>query len=343
MGRPIRRADSGGADRRLIRIFEKTTLTVSNMRRGTYLFVLPWGLRGAGPEGKGGIGGVGKVFDELYTRFDRSEEFEPRVLTLDWSAHEATDSVGPSGERVTRLRVRAPFGTGWLPYELLRYAFAMPGEMRRLRALIRRHDVRVANFHYIGTPAIAWVLAKTIGVFRGKVVFSLHGQDIRTIAAARGARRMLWRRALEAADAIVACSRDLAEETVASFGLTGRNVVTIHNGVDADRLQELTTAGASTAQAEVRRPHLVNLGTFEHKKGHDLLLRAFVAVRKRFPTAHLTIVGRTAGALDATRALRTELGLEDSVTFVIDAKGDVTEFIDDSLGRFKKVVESGDK
>ena len=63
----------------------------------------------------------------------------------------------------------------------------------------------------------------------------------------------------------------------------------------------------------------MNVGTFEHKKGHDLLLRAFARVRDRFPTAHLTIVGRTAGTLASTRALLAELALEDSVTLVVDA------------------------
>jgi glycosyltransferase involved in cell wall biosynthesis len=63
----------------------------------------------------------------------------------------------------------------------------------------------------------------------------------------------------------------------------------------------------------------VNLGTFEYKKGHDILLRAFAKIAEQFPTAHLTIMGRKAETFDSTQALLTELRLGDRVKLMVDA------------------------
>ena len=281
------------------------------MHRGTYLLILPWEVDA--------IGGVSQVVSELYRQLERSGELEPRVLIPDWSATRQIDEVDGAGRRITRLRLRVPFNNPWPIFELARYVAVFAGEMRRLAVLVRSHDVRVANCHYIGNPSLVWLLAKAVGVFRGKVVLSLHGLDIRTIATVRGIRRAIWRRALESADAIVACSRGLAEETVESLALSGRNVVTIYNGVESQRLVALAEGSSGPNRPRAAHPHLVNLGTFEHKKGHDLLLRAFARLLERFPQAHLTIVGRKGPTFESTRALTKELRLQDRVTISPDA------------------------
>lgn len=284
------------------------------MQHGTYLLVLPWELDA--------VGGVSQVAGELYRHFDQSGGFTPRILIPDWSALAPVDSVGAAGTRTTRLRLRPPFDKGWPLFQLMRYVGAFLPERRRIRALVRRHDVRVVNCHYVGSHALAWSFAKAAGVYRGKVVLSLHGLDIRTIAAMRGARRRVWRFVLESADAVVACSQGLADETIASMELSGRNVVTIHNGVHADRLEALAKAANALPRPPSRGPRIVNLGTFEHKKGHDILLRAFASIAGRFPTAHLTIMGRSAETLESTRALLAELELGDRVTLTLDAPHD---------------------
>lgn len=273
---------------------------------GTYLLVLPWGLDA--------VGGVTQVVLNLYQQLEAAGPLRPRVLVQDWQARRLTEDVHSSGTRVTRLRVRPPFTDGPLPLDLGRYAVTMPAELHRLAALVRRYDVRVVNYHFLGPDALAWSVAKALGVFRGKLVFSLHGLDIRNIAALRGSRRAIWVRALEAADAVVACSNGLAQETIEAFQLSGHNVVTIHNGVQAGRLKALGGLEPVAGAPAAGRPHLVNLGTFEHKKGHDLLLRAFAKVVPRYPDAHLSILGRPAAMLESTQALVAELRLQDRVS-----------------------------
>jgi glycosyltransferase involved in cell wall biosynthesis len=273
--------------------------------------VLPWELDA--------VGGVNQAVFELYRSFEAAAGLTPRILVPDVFASNPLDSMEPPGIRTTRLKLRPPFYEGWLPYELTRFAAAYFNEHRRIRDVVRRHDVRVVNFHYVGSYALTWVLARRAGVFRGKIILSLHGRDIRTIAAMRGLRRSIWRYVLEAADAVVACSQGLADETIRSMSISGRNVVTIHNGVAAQRLRALAAAAAVPPPRVARGQHLVNLGTFEHKKGHDLLLRAFARVVERFPSARLTIMGRRAETFDSTRALLAELRLDGRVRLLLDA------------------------
>jgi L-malate glycosyltransferase len=273
---------------------------------GTYLLTLPWDLEV--------VGGVNQVVVNLYQQFERDDGLKPLLLVGDWEARNApVDATHPTGLKLVRFGVRPPFEKGSLPLELARFALQAPREMSKLAQFVRRYDVRVVNCHFIGSDALTWALAKAVGAFRGKLIFSLHGLDIRTLITLRGLRRSIWKRALESADAVVACSQGLADETIAAFGLSGRNVITIHNGVRASRLEELSKAAALAAPDNSHR-RLVNLGTFERKKGHDVLLKAFAKISPRFPDVRLSILGRDADMLEPTRALMKELNLQDRVS-----------------------------
>lgn len=272
--------------------------------RGTYLLVLPWD--------PGAVGGVNQVVLNLYQQFAANGPLQPRLLVHEWDATTPREEVTASGVNVTRVRVRPPYDTG--PADLFRFLLRGLPELRQLARLIRAYDVRVVNCHYIGSATLTWSLAKLFGMFRGKLILSLHGLDIRTIAKLTGLQRAFWRYALERADAIIACSQGLADETIATLGLSGRNVVTIHNGVRAEQLRKLSETVVAGDAVAGQGPQLLNLGTFEHKKGHDLLVRAFVKVAAAHPTARLTIMGRPAATLQSTQALIEELGLQDRVT-----------------------------
>jgi glycosyltransferase involved in cell wall biosynthesis len=106
------------------------------------------------------------------------------------------------------------------------------------------------------------------------------------------------------------------------FRLQPTHVLTIYNGFDYERLARLLEPNESTPLRDGNGQSLLNLGTLEHKKGHDLLLRAFSNVVDRFPNAHLTIMGRSAESTGSTIRMVEELGLTHHVTIRIDAPHD---------------------
>lgn len=280
--------------------------------QGTYLLVLPWELRGD-------AGGVNQVVKSLYDGISRDGRLLPRVLVLSWDALAPVEEFDAAGRSVIRFRVRGLIERGSLLASVVRYLVFLPRELWRLRQLVRQYHVAVVNSHYIGTSEITWAIAKMVGIFRGKVFLSLHGRDIRTLAMLTGIRHRLWRWALQRADAVVACSEGLAIETMNEFRLQPRQVLTIHNGFDYERLAKLLEPNESTPLRHGNGPSLLNLGTLEHKKGHDLLLRAFREVVDKFPNAQLTIMGRSAESTELTLQLVEDLGLKYHVTIRIDA------------------------
>lgn len=87
--------------------------------------------------------------------------------------------------------------------------------------------------------------------------------------------------------------------------------------------------------AAERRPHrILFLSRLHAKKGLDLLIPAFAAVRKQFPDAELVIAGPDDGALRPTRDLVARYGVEDAVRFPGMLRGAEKEAAFASAGLF---------
>lgn len=61
----------------------------------------------------------------------------------------------------------------------------------------------------------------------------------------------------------------------------------------------------------MKRKIILNIGAYEYKKGHDILLQAFAQVKRTHPEAALVIVGQRSSARVSQMA--TQLGLSDDV------------------------------
>lgn len=272
--------------------------------RETYLIVLPWLLRE--------VGGVNEVVRNLYDGMLQLGRYRPRVLQLRWSAPETSVEVDREGRELCSLRIRGPFDPRKPMQGFIVYLLNLPLEIFRIRELVRSLNVKVVNCHYIGGAEFSWIAAKLLRGYRGRLILSFHGADIRAINRTRGITRFIWRWALSNADACVACSSDLARE-IADFGVPSSRIVTIYNGLNAPRLR---TEIADQSQEVTRE--IVSLGTFEHKKGHDILIRAFARLKSRIPEARLRILGRSADCLNSTRDLVMKLGLQSHIELMTD-------------------------
>jgi glycosyltransferase involved in cell wall biosynthesis len=91
---------------------------------------------------------------------------------------------------------------------------------------------------------------------------------------------------------------------------------TVRNGVDIQRARESADRAASRVQRE--RPYLLNIGTFEHKKAHDVLLAAFRGIAERHPHVDLVIVGRDGPTRPALESAIHAERLENRVTVLVD-------------------------
>ena len=270
-----------------------------NKPNPTYLFVVPWDLDHPG--------GVNQVVINLYREFDKHGPLQPLVLVLDWRYRKPVENVS-AGCRAIRLRVRQPAGTQFHIRDLISYIFTLPATIRVLRQLLRKYNVKVVNAHYPTLAFLNFVFLKKLGLYRHSLIVSLHGMDIHNAREARGLLKTLWRRLVRGSDTLIACSESLAQEALdLSPELTG-NLLKIANGVHSRALLE-EEARASGASPHLPKSYILNVATFEYKKGQDVLIQAFAHLANDVPDVDLILIGGDGPTWEAINALIARLGL----------------------------------
>ena len=226
--------------------------------------------------------GVSVVVSRLREEFI-SRQMNPHIIVADWSAPEMhCDSDGYWRFRFAILGALTAAG-------LLRAALQLPFRLWRTFYVLRRHRVCVVNFHYVGLDALGVAMLRWLHLYRGKLVLSFHGTDVRMPRSCL--ERRLWRFLLASADAITACSASLAAKLTVTYGDKCREAKVIHNGVDANLFRPRCGAERDGAILVPAR-YLVSVGSFIPRKGHRAMLEAFARVAGDYPDLHLLIIGQ---------------------------------------------------
>ena len=286
----------------------------------TWLFVVPWELHH--------VGGVNQVALNLAAEMRSRNDVEPLIAVNTWGQkHFLRDEY--EGIQVIRLWSPTPWTESRRLLNLVRYVLTLPLTILRLGKILRQLNVRVVNIHYPGLSDVNWVILQKLGLFQGTVIVSVHGLEIRNSLAASTITRFFWRTMLRACDAVVACSHGLASETTAGYRSSSGKTTTIYNGINVEKLEyKRQQAASSGAPLPTRSRYIVNVGTFEHKKGHDVLIDAFGLIAPRYPDLDLVIVGRSGETLDALRRRIVDRNLEGRVYVRWDmSHGDTLEIL----------------
>lgn len=193
---------------------------------------------------------------------------------------------------------------------------------REMRQVLQGFAPDVVNAHhlYFTTTPPALKAARVLGI---PTVLTLHIAGVEAFGGWRGAaarlyERVMARRLMGYADAVIAVSEAVAE-SVRQYA-TGP-VTVIPNGVDMELFQLRPRGGD-------RRLRLVFVGRLIANKGPDVALDAFLRVEKLFPDARLTMVG------DGPMRSRLEhvvnqKGIAGKVEF-LGTRTDVAEILGDS-------------
>lgn len=285
---------------------------MSRTIRPCYVLMVPWVP--AGP------GGVNQVVVNLFDTMQRQDAVVPVMLVNDWNAAGAPAVVRVSGRPAVRMRLVQPkFGRGSL-HSWISFFVRLPPLLARIALFIRNRRVVAINAHYPDLSLLPLILGRKIGLLRARVVISLHGLDLRHAATLRGIERRLWSWMLAGADRVVACADGLRQEAAASFPECSARVATIYNGVDVELVRSRLRSSESPIEIGATERLLVNIGTFEHKKGQDVLLSAFARLTKRHPGLRLVIAGRSAptGVFEQLERQALTLSIEARVTLLKD-------------------------
>lgn len=91
---------------------------------------------------------------------------------------------------------------------------------------------------------------------------------------------------------IIAQQDEMRKEIIEYTKLAGDRVLTIHNPIDTDYIDECIKAESPYSSQENDQYKYVWVARFSYEKGHDLLVKAFYEVRKKINNAHLFLIGK---------------------------------------------------
>ncbi|HJQ22782.1 MAG TPA: glycosyltransferase [Blastocatellia bacterium] len=188
-------------------------------------------------------------------------------------------------------------------------------QVRRFALHLQTRGIDIIQTHDFYSNIFGMAAARLAGV-RVRIAARRETTGWRTLA-----QRIVERQAYRFAHAIVANSEAVRRQLIAE-GVADRQVVTVHNGIDLDRVRvpeafnrtaALTSFGLPTAP-ELRFVTLV--ANLHHAvKDHPTFLRAARRVRAVCPAARFVIAGE--GKLtDEMKVLAAQLGIVDETFFI---------------------------
>jgi phosphatidylinositol alpha-1,6-mannosyltransferase len=191
---------------------------------------------------------------------------------------------------------------------------ALASAARALNRVMRAVSADVVQAHWVipnGPPAALIARRRRV-----PLVISLHGSDVfvaEQVRLARGAAR--W--AFGAADAVTACSGDLADRAVRLGADAGRTTV-VPYGVHADQFTPVDDATRAAVRGwyglPPETPLLLCAGRLVYKKGFAVAVDAFARIAAAQPAARLVLAGD--GPLESDlRAQAARLGIAERVIF----------------------------
>jgi glycosyltransferase involved in cell wall biosynthesis len=264
-------------------------------------------------------GGVCQAVLNLANQLKVQGVYRPVVIVKEWAAVRPRLEMR-DGVQYVFVRMRDPPDDPPPLYKQVRNSLLAWPENRRVLRLMRELDIRVVNSHY-PTLADEMFVAKpaVVGGRPLTVIFSLHGMDIRGADVAGIEYRTRYINMLSRGSAVVAASHSLADFVTNRLApdLAGK-VSFIHNGVSAATIQNY-----DPIETTLPARYILNVATFETKKGQCYLLDAFSQIADRYPDLHLVLAGRATTAANKTilNALREQvslLGLDNRVLFFQD-------------------------
>jgi glycosyltransferase involved in cell wall biosynthesis len=287
-----------------------------------YLLVIPWEIHH--------IGGVNQVVANLYDEMEMDGGFKPYLLISDWECPTPKLTL-EANRNVVRARIRPPFDSK-NPFKSIGAFFLHhKQEVKDLAAFINQSDIKIINIHYPTLESLVFFEMRRAGLIDVKIVISLHGLDIRSAATQKGLAAHYWRKIWDGANHIVTCSDGLAKDVALYDEQLMTKTSTVYNGIDIARLKIQKQENVNIPNALVGREYLLNIGTYEHKKGHDVLLPAFQEVVEKYPEMMLVTIGRAGETSDQTRDLIEQLDLTDNVVMLENVQhGEVLNYLENA-------------
>ncbi|WP_319574696.1 glycosyltransferase family 4 protein [uncultured Desulfobacter sp.] len=273
----------------------------SRVSKPGYLFIVPWSLDS--------IGGVSQVVENLILQMKKDNIYNPILMINSW------DDVIIRKEKIKNIdhfffRIRSIYNNKRPIRNLLGFFLFFFSEFYTLHRFLKVHNISVINIHYFGLNALTLSLLKIFKLFKGKLLLSFHGKYHFTSPENGVVAKQLWKLLLRTSDRAVTCSEALKNEVAGIDEKSIEKIVAIHNGIDTSFLENERNKSRPLDQKLEGRKFILNVAAFDHRKGQDILLEAFVKIESLFPEVDLVMIGSPEAALNPIKNLIQDFGLE---------------------------------
>jgi len=123
-----------------------------------------------------------------------------------------------------------------------------------------------------------------------------------------------WGFILNSVERVISCSQGMSERVVNTFPKTLKKSEYIHNGISPRFFQKYKNP-LTINNYKLPSDFILSVGTFEHQKGQDMLIRAFSLIAEEFAELRLVLVGRSSTELLRYKQLVKGFLIEDKVFF----------------------------
>lgn len=251
--------------------------------------VIPWST--ASP------GGVSTVVREV-SREWALQGLAHKVLVDNWNCPKPEERSNELWFRVGAVAVPVGF------LGVLRWLSRLPLALWRLHRFLRAQGITGINFHYTGLNALGVAVLKLLGVYRGRLVLSFHGTDVRPVN--RSIERFLYGLIWQQASTVTACSQALVDLLILHHPACRTKCKVAYNGVDTDAFRPREGNGDSKM---LGKPYGISIGGHVPLKGHEILIRAYAEIQNTCG-CDLVIIGASGPQFEASVLLGQDLAID---------------------------------
>ena len=252
-----------------------------------YLLTLTWFPQS-------GVGGVNQAIINLARVMAADGRLQPYLLVTSAAAIPADHPHLPCAAE--SLYLKAPDLPPQQPLRsLVSFIASLPQSMRRLKMFLESRNIRAVSCHFPETESVQFALLRWLGIYRGKFILSFHGEDIRIFERKNALGQFAARWMMRRADSVVACSRGLMDDLVAFEPGCARHASVIYNAIDIETFRSKIDTSFDLPASLKGKTFLLNVARYEHKKGHDILIKAFELLTSQFPEIMLVTIGTSVG------------------------------------------------
>lgn len=266
------------------------------IKNESYLISIPWDLSHPG--------GVNEVVKNLLFQISSTQCYSPVLHCNMYSSND---------DHQHQPQITNPLSTldsGVIPF-LKYYFYHYPRMLLLWVFYIKKYNIKVINIHYPVASSIFFCHLKNIFGTKLTLIVSLHGADLSTIVDDNDQKT--WQDFFSSADSIVTCSSSLKQQFLSHYPKFSHKTIFIHNGIDSDKMHNELNIGRSLMLENA--PYFINVATFEHKKGQDILIRSYAKFKDQVPESSikLVLIGRETNYLKSLKQLIAELGIAQHV------------------------------